>query len=277
MMVKQAYFGSRRSVLVGIGLTGLLCAWALGLDPRRLFQPESWRLVFDFFLSAFRPAVGYENPVEGAEPFLVVALQALGRTLRFALQAMSIAIPAAAVLTLLATTSWWPEAPSWRPFLRGLYLLSRGVMALARSVHELIWGLLFITAVGLSTEAAILAIAIPFSGILAKVYSEILEEHSRGPQETLEAAGAGSLAAFTVGLLPAAFPDLLSYTFYRLECGVRSAAVLGFVGIETIGQYIKLASDEFHYREVWTYLYLLLFLILIIEWWGASIRKRLRG
>lgn len=277
MMGNRAYFGSRRAVILGIGLTGLICAWALDLDPRRLFQAESGRLVFDFFRSAFRPAFDYENPVDGAEPFLIVALQALGRTLRYALQAMSIAIPAAGLLTLLATTSWWPRSPTLRPFLRGLYLFSRGVMALARSIHELIWGLLFITAVGLSTEAAILALAIPFSGILAKVYSEILEEHSREPQETLEAAGAGSFAAFTIGLLPAALPDLISYTFYRLECGVRSAAVLGFVGIETIGQYIKLASDEFHYREVWTYLYLLLLLILIIEWWGASIRKRLRG
>ena len=77
-------------------------------------------------------------------------------------------------------------------------------------------------------------------------------------------------------MLPRALPDLVSYTFYRLECALRTAAVFGFVGIETIGYHIKLASDEFHYREIWTYLYLLFAAVALIEWWGASIRKRLK-
>jgi phosphonate transport system permease protein len=160
--------------------------------------------------------------------------------------------------------------------MHGTYIVTRTVIAFARSIHELIWGLLFITAVGLSSEAGVIAVAIPFSGILAKIYAEMLEEHARDSQEALEAIGAGSFSAFIFGLVPRALPDLVSYTFYRLECALRTAAVFGFIGIETIGYRIKLASDEFHYREIWTYLYLLFAAIALIEWWGASIRKRLR-
>ena len=58
--------------------------------------------------------------------------------------------------------------------------------------------------------------------------------------------GAGYFTSFVLGILPLAFPDLVSYTFYRLECAFRTAAVFGFVGIETIGYRIKLSSDEFH-------------------------------
>ena len=68
---------------------------------------------------------------------------------------------------------------------------------------------------------AVIAVAIPFSGILAKIYSEMIEEHARDAQQALRAIGAGALAGFVIGLLPRALPDLLSYTFYRLECALR--------------------------------------------------------
>ena len=51
--------------------------------------------------------------------------------------------------------------------------------------------------------------------------------------------------------------------------------VFGFVGIETIGYRVKLSSDEFHYHEVWTYLYALFLTVALIEWWGAKIRQSL--
>ena len=40
---------------------------------------------------------------------------------------------------------------------------------------------------------------------------------------------------------------------------------------------IKLSSDEFHYHEVWTYLYALFLTVALIEWWGAKIRKTLNA
>ena len=191
---------------------------------------------------------------------------------------MSVAIPCGALLALLASTAWWPDIRRHKMLgwvLRPLCLSSRMIMAFSRSIHELIWGLLFITAMGLSTDAAIIAVAIPYSGILAKIYSEMFEEHSREAQRALQAIGAGSIVAFLAGLLPRALPDLITYTFYRLECAVRTAAVFGFVGIETIGHRIKLASDEFHYREIWTYLYVLFAMIMVIEWWSRALRKRM--
>ncbi|MGK0184240.1 MAG: phosphonate transport system permease protein [Verrucomicrobiales bacterium] len=277
--VRQRYLGSRRATLLGIGIAAALCAWLLGFDPRRLVEGNSLKLAGEFFAAAFRPAVDYESPVDGAAPFLLVALESVLITLRFALLAMTVAVPCAMLLTLFATTSWWPDVsrrPLLQAILRMTYIVTRVIIAFARSIHELIWGLLFITAVGLSSEAGVIAVAIPFSGILAKIYSEMLEEHARDSQEALAAIGAGSFAAFFFGLVPRALPDLVSYTFYRLECALRTAAVFGFIGIETIGYRIKLSSDEFHYREIWTYLYLLFAAVALIEWWGASIRKRLR-
>lgn len=274
----QRYLGSRRATLFFISLAAIISCWALGLNPLRLLSGNNLTLTRDFLLSSLQPALNYQKPVDGAEPFLLTVIGATLRTLRFALLAMSVAIPCGAILAFLASTAWWPDTRRHRILgigLRTLLVVSRSIMAFARSIHELIWGLLFITAMGLSTDAAIIAVAIPYSGILAKIYSEMFEEHSRGGQLALQAIGAGSIAAFLTGLLPRVIPDLITYTFYRLECAVRTAAVFGFVGIETIGYRIKIASDEFHYREVWTYLYVLFALIIIIEWWSRMLRRRM--
>ena len=125
---------------------------------------------------------------------------------------------------------------------------------------------------GLSTEAAIIAVTIPFSGILAckKYLKNTLKTFRRCFGQLERATG-----SFIFGIVPLAIPDLVSYTFYRLECALRTAAVFGFVGIETIGYRVKLSSDEFHYHEVWTYLYALFLTVALIEWWGAKIRQSL--
>lgn len=276
---KSPLLGKRRSLLLWITLITLICGALIGLKPDSLIN-GNFKLASDFFKASLSPAIEYENPVTGAEPFLKTVFNSLIATLKFAILAMSVSIPLGAVLAFFSTTAWWPcnlSSKVYTMILRTLYITARLWIAFARSIHELIWGILFITAIGLSTEAAIIAVTIPFSGILAKIYAEIFEEHTKEVQNMFRSIGAGYFTSFVLGILPLAFPDLVSYTFYRLECAFRTAAVFGFVGIETIGYRIKLSSDEFHYHEVWTYLYVLFFTVAIIEWWGAKIREKLNS
>ncbi|MFX6040821.1 ABC transporter permease, partial [Acinetobacter baumannii] len=70
--------------------------------------------------------------------------------------------------------------------------------------------------------------------IFAKVYSEILEEADQRVAEVLPPA-TDRVSRFIYGRAAAAYPALASYTRYRLECAIRSSAVLGFVGLPTLG------------------------------------------
>ena len=83
----------------------------------------------------------------------------------------------------------------------------------------------------------------------------------------------GSMQVFLFGLFPRALPDIAAYTFYRFECAMRSAAVIGFFGPETLGKFIGASWKEAHYGEVWTYLYALIALILVMEWWSSRLRR----
>src|SRR5206468_3803133 len=64
-----------------------------------------------------------------------------------------------------------------------------------RSVHELFWALLLMQVFGLSATTGILAIALPYAGICAKVYSEIIEEADLAAVRVLP-EGTGALSAF---------------------------------------------------------------------------------
>ena len=157
-----------------------------------------------------------------------------------------------------------------------MFGVCRFVMSFARSIHELIWALLILSALGVSPLAGIVALSIPFAGTLGKVFSELIDEETRSSAAALKAIGHRPLQTFLTGILPRALPNLVTYSFYRFECALRASAVLGFVGIETIGLYIQLSHEEFYYREVWTYFYLLLAMIVLVDLWGAAIRKRLQ-
>jgi phosphonate transport system permease protein len=68
---------------------------------------------------------------------------------------------------------------------------------------------------------------------------------------------------------------MLSYTFYRFECALRSSAVLGFFGFPTLGYYIAASFENLFFQEVWTYLYVLFALVVAMDWWSGRLRREL--
>ncbi|WP_265500926.1 PhnE/PtxC family ABC transporter permease [Paracoccus beibuensis] len=103
-----------------------------------------------------------------------------------------------------------------------------------RSVHELFWALMLMQVFGIGVWTGLLAIALPYCGIFAKVLSEILDEADRRPADWL-GPRVDPLTRFLWARVPLARPQMVSYALYRLECGLRSSAVLGFVGLPTLG------------------------------------------
>lgn len=154
-------------------------------------------------------------------------------------------------------------------FLLALGFRSRLVRtgcAFVRAIHELFWALIFLQFFGLHPLTGVLAIAIPYAGVFAKVYAEILEEVDPTPMRVLP-YGTGVVSSFLFTRIPAAWPHLLSYTGYRLECGLRSSAILGFVGLPTLGFYLESSFSEGLYSEVGALLLLFYVLIATLRLW----------
>ncbi|TNE99998.1 MAG: ABC transporter permease [Gammaproteobacteria bacterium] len=138
--------------------------------------------------------------------------------------------------------------------------------AFIRAIHELFWALIFLQFFGFHPLTGVLAIAIPYSGIFAKVYSEILDEADPEPGRLLP-PGTGRIAAFLYARIPDCWAQMRTYTAYRLECGLRSSAILGFVGLPTLGFYLEASFSQGLYSDAGAMLILFYVLIATIPLW----------
>src|SRR5205823_6239005 len=155
------------------------------------------------------------------------ALAGTCTTLAYAIAGITVALAIGFPAGLLASGT-----VTRRPWLRRLNIgAARGLLACLRAVHELVWAWLFVAAIGLSPLAAVLALGIPYGGILGRIYAELLLDVPEAPLRALRSAGAHEWRVLLYGRLPMAMPDMLSYSFYRLECGIRAAAIMSFVGL----------------------------------------------
>ncbi|MFN0125712.1 MAG: PhnE/PtxC family ABC transporter permease [Verrucomicrobiales bacterium] len=269
----------RRLVIGGLVLLAIIAAAWLDLTPRGLMPGRGgWELAARFFEGALRPAIDYEDrsglPPDAA-PFLSRVAEAAVETLRLALAAVSLSLVGGLVLGFCVCSGWWPESARARLGPRVLWFLARTLMTLLRSVHELIWATLFLAAFGLTPLTAVIAIALPYTGTLAKVFAEMCEESPEDTRTAQRCLGASPTQFYFLGLMPRVAAELCSYALYRFECGLRSAAVLGFLGIATLGHSLALSFENLHYREVWTYLYALLALVALFDFWSGAVRRAL--
>lgn len=135
-----------------------------------------------------------------------------------------------------------------------------------RAIHELFWALIFLQFFGFHPLTGVLAIAIPYAGIFAKVYSEILEEADPEPGCVLP-PGTGNVSAFLYARIPDCWEKMRTYTAYRLECGLRSSAILGFVGLPTLGFYLEASFSQGLYSDAGAMLILFYVLIATMPFW----------
>ena len=265
-----------------VGFGGLAALLLAAIWQPRWPTDGGWALAGEMLSAGLKPAWTPEDldlgaATEGGDPspsVLFDALQAARRTVTFALAACSLALLWGLPLGLLASRALWQLVGRCPGFCRRA---ARMLSAALRSVHELLWAVVLLAALGLSNSTAVLAMAIPFTGIFAKVFSELLDEAPRQATGALSAAGAAPIPLVLWALVPSALPDLAAYTLYRLDCALRSSAVLGFFGFPTLGYHVAVAFENLHYREMWTHLYVLFALVAGLELWSASLRRRWVG
>ena len=260
------------AIRTGLESRGLLTVLLLGALGWSLWEVD-WggplvhtggaSAAWDFFAALFS--------LELSPSFLKTGLEASWYTIAYAVAGITLAVALGLPLGVVASGVLTRSARVRWPVVLG----TRGFLAATRSIHELVWAWLFVAAVGLSPMAAILALAIPYGGILGRIYSDTLNDVPPEPLRALRASGASEWKVLLYGRLVMALPDMASYTFYRFECAVRAAAIMSFVGISGLGYQIQLSLDDLHYGQVWTLLIFLVSLIVVVDVWSTVVRRHL--
>ena len=259
---------------VGMSIAALAVLWPAlvfsEFKPWILFDLQSLRAAWGFLAQFFRPAYSPE--------FLQMVLRETWQTVAIATAGLSLALLGAIPATLIVTqrlsiSRLGSGRMHWAA--GAVRQLVRWVLVLLRSVPELVWALLFVRVIGLGPTAGVLAIALTYSGMLGKVYAEILESSDAHATDALLANGSSRFGALLYGALPESASELVSYTVYRWECAIRGSAVMGFVGAGGLGQRMDESTKMMAGGEVSTMLVMFVLLVAAADVVSRMLRRRL--
>lgn len=193
-------------------------------------------------------------------------LQALLVTVEMALLGTIIGVALSLPLAVLAARN---TTPHW-----SLYALSRGLITVSRTIPDLVWGLIFVIAVGLGPEAGVLAITVDVMGFCGRFFAESIEDIDPGRIEGLRAIGASGPGVLVGGVVPACLPSFVTTSMFALESSARSSVVLGLVGAGGIGIELATSMSLLRYDEAATIILAILVVVIVFERVSAAIRQR---
>lgn len=221
---------------------------------------DGWGGMSRFVAESLPPEGGWTEVVRPGIDAAVV-------TFWIGLLGTTLSIPTALVLTVLGARTTSPNAV--------VHQGARALMSFLRAVPDVVFALIFVTAVGLGPFAGVLALVVHNTGVMGKLWSEAVEEMDQGPVVALSTTGASRLAVVSHAVLPAVVPSLLGLLMYRLDVNVRSSLVLGLVGAGGIGFLINKSIKLFAFDEMLTYILIVLVLVIAVDLASGAVRRAL--
>lgn len=159
----------------------------------------------------------------------------------------------------------WFGALNVTPSRYFFYPLGRFLMVLSRSIHEIIWALLFVGAVGLGALPGILAVAMRSIGFISKITAEAIENIDPKPVEAIRAVGGNQFQVMYYGILPQILPVVIGTIIFEWDINIRRSAIMGLVGAGGLGLVFFRQMAMFNYGGVTLVVLAVLILIAIGE------------
>ncbi|MFN0182709.1 MAG: phosphonate ABC transporter, permease protein PhnE [Aquabacterium sp.] len=191
-----------------------------------------------------------------------------------ALETVLMATLATILGAFMAIPVAWLGAHNISPLGRFTYLLGRVSMTLSRSVHEVVWGLVFVAAVGLGALAGVLAMAVRSIGFISKTVAEAIEDVNKGPVEAMRAVGANRFQVLMFGIVPQVLPTIIGNCIFEWDVNIRRSTIMGLVGAGGLGLALHRQMASYNYGGIATVIFVILLLIIIGELFSAWARRK---
>ena len=255
--LERAFSLPRGRFLLGLPIAALILLWSaggVGFDFIKLGQGTL--NMGEFLARLFPPDFSKISTI----------LELLLETLQMAIVGTVLGVVLSLLVAFGAAST---IAPPW------LYYPSRWIMNVIRAVPDLVFALMFVSAVGLGPFAGILAMTLGSLGSIGKIFAEAMESVDKGPVTAMQAVGASKRQIIQYGILPQAAPLLVSYTLLLFEGNVRGATILGLVGAGGIGLELTTAMRMYDYGHLSAIIICIIVLVTIIDQGSALIRRRI--
>lgn len=166
---------------------------------------------------------------------------------------------------VLAIPVAWLGASNITPLGTFSYGIGRTLMTLSRSVHEIVWGLLFISAVGLGALAGVLAMAVRSVGFISKTIAEAIEDVDPKPIEAMRAVGGNKFQVLLYAIIPQITPVFLGNMIFEWDINIRRSTIMGLVGAGGLGLVLFRQMAMSNYGGIATVILVILCLIIVGE------------
>jgi phosphonate transport system permease protein len=251
----------KRKWLVGLVLLAVYI-WAFSGIPIAGVKENVGQIVGAIFQGLIHPDWGYVYTGDGED---LVSLM---------IETVAIAFVGTFISSLLSIpfAFWAARSKNSSRVLSGT---GKFVLTAIRTFPEIVLAIMFIKTVGPGSFAGVLAVSVHSIGMLAKLYSEAIENMDQGPAESVVSAGGNRWAVLGFATLPQLIPEFLSFTLYRFELAVRSASILGMVGAGGIGTPMIFAINARSWNRVGIILLGIIVTVTCIDFVSGKLRKRL--
>ena len=245
-----------KGLLIGL-LVVVIYYWAItGTDTSPVNFAKGLPFMADFIRRMFPP------DISNLGKFFLKAVE----TLQMAIVGSSLGALIAFPLSFLAARNVMPN--------KIVYHGVRTVFDVCRGINEIVWGLIFVSMVGLGPFPGVLALAAHVTGALGRYFSESIETVDPEVIKAIISTGANKIQVIARGIFPQVKPLFINYVLYYLENNFRAATVLGLVGAGGIGMELITSMRLFRNREVLTILIIMVLMVMAIDRFSAYIRKR---
>ena len=173
---------------------------------------------------------------------------------------------------LIAVFLGWFAAYNVSPSRKYIYPLARFVAMGCRSVHEMIWAILFVTILGFGLLPGVLALTMFSIGFAGKLFAEEIESIDMGEVEAIRAMGGTHLQVFVFGVFPQVRVAFTGIAIYTWDVAFRAATVVGFVGAGGMGWYLKRNIMQIETERTAAILLSIVVLVVISEFVSAWAR-----
>lgn len=199
------------------------------------------------------------------ERFFLIDWSLIPHLLVPALETMMMATLGTLLGCVLSLPVAWFGAANVTPSKYFFYPVGRFLMVLSRSIHEIIWALLFVGAVGLGALPGILAVAMRSICFISKITAEAIENIDPKPVEAIRAVGGNQFQVMYYGIVPQILPVIIGTIIFEWDINIRRSAIMGLVGAGGLGLVFFRQMAMFNYGGVTLVVLAVLVLIAIGE------------
>lgn len=161
-------------------------------------------------------------------------------------------------------------SPAWA------YAVCRSIIAVSRSLQEIIVAILLVAFFGFGAFAGFLTLTFATIGFIGKLLADDIEECDPKQIEAVRATGASWWQVVNYAVQPQIMPRMIGLSVYRLDINFRESAVIGIVGAGGIGGTLDTSLSRYEYGSAGAILLIIIAIVMVSEYASSQMRGWLK-